>query len=382
MKSRAGEYKINLTGALQYKSFLPKPLPPNPPIELDEEIVHLLSKANRSMGILEGVSRQVPNIDLFVSMYVRKEALLSSQIEGTQATLDDILDPNIEENTNRHVADVINYIRASRYAKKRLEDLPISNRLLKEVHEILMQDVRGGEKNPGEFRRSQNWIGPQGGTLNNAKFVPPNTEDMIEAMSDLEKYVNQEDDMDALVKIGLAHYQFETIHPFLDGNGRIGRLLITLFLIEKKFLSHETLYISYFLKRNRIEYYDRLMEVRIKGNFEQWIKFFLLAVYESAEDAITTIDELVKLHDRNYQIIEKTGRAAKTVRKVFKYLESNPIIDIKKTSTELGISFNAVSNAVNTLIGLGVLKQNERSQRNRVFAYEEYLEIMRRDTFV
>ena len=382
MKSRAGEYKINLTGALQYKSFLPKPLPPNPPIELDEEIVHLLSKANRSMGILEGVSRQVPNIDLFVSMYVRKEALLSSQIEGTQATLDDILDPNIEENTNRHVADVINYIRASRYAKKRLEDLPISNRLLKEVHEILMQDVRGGEKNPGEFRRSQNWIGPQGGTLNNAKFVPPNTEDMIEAMSDLEKYVNQEDDMDALVKIGLAHYQFETIHPFLDGNGRIGRLLITLFLIEKKFLSHETLYISYFLKRNRIEYYDRLMEVRIKGNFEQWIKFFLLAVYESAEDAITTIDELVKLHDRNYQIIEKTGRAAKTVRKVFKYLESNPIIDIKKTSTELGISFNAVSNAVNTLIGLGVLKQNERAQRNRVFAYEEYLEIMRRDTFV
>jgi len=382
MKSRAGEYKINLTGALQYKSFLPKPLPPNPPIELDEEIVHLLSKANRSMGILEGVSRQVPNIDLFVSMYVRKEALLSSQIEGTQATLDDILDPNIEENTNRHVADVINYIRASRYAKKRLEDLPISNRLLKEVHEILMQDVRGGEKNPGEFRRSQNWIGPQGGTLNNAKFVPPNTEDMIEAMSDLEKYFNQEDDMDALVKIGLAHYQFETIHPFLDGNGRIGRLLITLFLIEKKFLSHETLYISYFLKRNRIEYYDRLMEVRIKGNFEQWIKFFLLAVYESAEDAITTIDELVKLHDRNYQIIEKTGRAAKTVRKVFKYLESNPIIDIKKTSTELGISFNAVSNAVNTLIGLGVLKQNERSQRNRVFAYEEYLEIMRRDTFV
>jgi len=382
MKSRAGEYKINLTGALQYKSFLPKPLPPNPPIELDEEIVHLLSKANRSMGILEGVSRQVPNIDLFVSMYVRKEALLSSQIEGTQATLDDILDPNIEENTNRHVADVINYIRASRYAKKRLEDLPISNRLLKEVHEILMQDVRGGEKNPGEFRRSQNWIGPQGGTLNNAKFVPPNTEDMIEAMSDLEKYVNQEDDMDALVKIGLAHYQFETIHPFLDGNGRIGRLLITLFLIEKKFLSHETLYISYFLKRNRIEYYDRLMEVRMKGNFEQWIKFFLLAVYESAEDAITTIDELVKLHDRNYQIIEKTGRAAKTVRKVFKYLESNPIIDIKKTSTELGISFNAVSNAVNTLIGLGVLKQNERAQRNRVFAYEEYLEIMRRDTFV
>ena len=241
MKNRAGEYKPNLSGELQYKSFLPKPLPPNPPIDYDKDIIHILSKANRSLGILEGVSSQVPDVDIFVSMYVRKEALLSSQIEGTQATLDDVLDPNIEENTNRHVADVINYIKASQYGEKRLTDLPITSRLLKEIHEVLMCDVRGSGKNPGEFRRSQNWVGPQGSTLKNAKYVPPNTEDMIEAISDLDKFLNEEDELDPLIKIGLAHYQFETIYPFLDGNGRIGRLLmfkellnndITPFIIE------------------------------------------------------------------------------------------------------------------------------------------------------
>ncbi|MDW7674626.1 MAG: Fic family protein [Bacillota bacterium] len=381
MKNRSGEFKTNLTGELQYKSFFPRPLIPHPPLELDEELVGLLAKANKSIGILEGISSQVPDIDLFVSMYVRKEALLSSQIEGTQATLDDILDPNIEENTNLHVADVINYIKASQYAKERLNTLPISNRLFKEIHEILMQDVRGGEKNPGEFRRSQNWIGPQGSNLKNARYIPPNVEDMIEGMSDLEKFINEEDAMDPLIKSGLAHYQFETIHPFLDGNGRIGRLLITLFLIEKNILSRETLYISYFFKRNRIEYYDRLMEVRLKGNFEQWVKFFLLAVYESAEDAINTINELAKLHDKNYQIIEKLQkRGSETVKKVFKYLESNPIIDIQKTSAALGISYNAVATAVKKLIDLGILRQTENVRRNRVFAYEEYLQILRKDT--
>jgi Fic family protein len=381
MKNRAGEYKTNLTGELQYRSFLPRPLPPIPPIELIEETVNLLSKANRSIGILEGVSRQIPNVELFVSMYVRKEALLSSQIEGTQATLDDILDPNIEENTNQHVADVINYIKASQHASRRLSELPICNRLLKETHEILMQGVRGGEKSPGEFRHSQNWIGPAGGTLRDARYIPPNPEDMIEAMSDLEKFINSEDDIDPLIKIALIHYQFETIHPFLDGNGRIGRLLIALFLIEKKLLSHETLYISYFLKRNRIEYYDRLNDVRTKGNFEQWLRFFLLATYESAQDAITTIDELINLHNRNYEVVNNTGKSAKTVIKVFNYIESSPIIDIKKTSAALRLSFNAVSNAVNKLVELGILKKTENVRRSRVFAYEEYLGILRKDTF-
>lgn len=316
MKGRAGVYRANLSGDLQYQSFIPKPLPPDPPVTFDEKTVALLAKANRSIGILEGISRQIPDIELFVSMCVRKEALLSSQIEGTQATLDDILDPNIEENINRHVEEVINHIKATQYTKARLNKLPICNRLIKEIHKILMSDVRGEERYPGEFRRSQNWIGPVGSTINNAKFIPPAVEDMVEAMSDLEKYINSEDELDILIKNALIHYQFETIHPFLDGNGRIGRLLITLFLIEKKILSHETLYISYFLKRNRIEYYDRLTEVREKGNFEQWIKFFLLAIHESAQDAIKTAHELIHLHDKNYTILKNTGKVTKTSLRV------------------------------------------------------------------
>lgn len=381
MNTRAGEYRINLKGTMEYKSFLPKHLPPNPAIEYDQEMVELLSKANRSVGILQGISSQVPDIDLFVSMYVRKEALLSSQIEGTQATLDDLLDPNLDDNTNLEVEEVINYIRASSYAKQRVKALPISSRLLREIHEILLAGARGSEKNPGEFRRLQNWIGPQGGSLKDARFVPPNVNDMIDAMSDLEIFINQEDALDPLIKIGLVHYQFETIHPFLDGNGRIGRLMINLFLMERKVISYETLYISYFLKRNRIEYYDRLMEVRSKGNFEQWIKFFILAVYESAEDAIQTIEKLVKLNEQNTRLVENNvGRAKKTVKLVLKYLEGHPIIDIKKTSAALDLSYNTVSSAVKQLIDLGILVQTVSGQRNRVFAYEEYLQIMRKDT--
>jgi Fic family protein len=380
MQSRAGEYRTNLSGELQYKSFLPKPLPPKPPVKLDEEASNLLSKANYSIGILEGLSRHLPNIELFVSMYVRKEALLSSQIEGTQATLDDILDPGIDQNTNIHVADVINYIKASQYAAKRLENLPLCSRLLKEVHQILMEDVRGEEKYPGEFRRSQNWIGPAGATLKNARFIPPHPEDMVEAMSDLERFINGKDQLEPLIKIALVHYQFETIHPFLDGNGRIGRLLINLFLIEQKLLNYETLYVSYYLKRNRLEYYDRLMEVRTNGSFEQWVKFLLRAIYESAQDAIQSIEELIKLHDRNADLAKNTGKAAKTVFKVFNYLERSPIIDIKKTSEALGISFNAAANAVSILVSLNILKQTENVQRNRVFAYEEYLQILRKGT--
>jgi len=380
MKNRAGEYKTNLRGDLQYKSFVPKPLPPEPPLELDEEIIGLLSKANRSLGILEGISRRIPNVELFVSMFVRKEALLSSQIEGTQATLDDILDPDIATNTNLNVAEVINYIQASRYAIARLNELPLCNRLLRETHAILMQGLRGGEKTPGEFRRTQNWIGPVGSTLKDARHIPPAPADMIEAMSDLEKYINMDDDLDPLVKIALIHYQFETVHPFLDGNGRIGRLLIVLYLIDKKILSHETLYISYFLKRNRVEYYDRLMEVRNKGNFEQWVKFFLLAMYESAQDAIDTIDQLVELHTKNYEALNQRGKSAKTITRLFNYLEASPIIDIKKTSAELGLSFNTVSKAVKVFMELGILKQTENVRRGRIFAYEDYLGILRKDT--
>ena len=380
MKKRAGEYKKNLSGELQYNSYEPRPLPPSPSIEMDEEIIFLLVKANRTLGILDALSARIPNIDLFVSMYVRKEALLSSQIEGTQATLDDILDPELENNTNSNVADVINYIKAVWYATNRLQELPLCNRLLREIHEVLLEDMRGGEKNPGEFRYSQNWIGPQGSTLKDATYIPPNPEDMEVAMSDLEKFINYEDDLDVFIKIALIHYQFETIHPFLDGNGRIGRLLITLFLREKQLLNYPTLYISYFLKRNRIEYYDRMMDVRLKGTFEQWIKFFLKAIAESAEDAITTIDLLVALNERDYIKVQGVKSSLKTTVKVFEYIKSNPIIAIKKTSTELSISFNTVSKAVNNLMDIGILRQTENASRNRCFAYEDYLAILRKDT--
>ncbi len=380
MDNRAGKYKKNLAGELQYMSFEPKPLPPVPAVKMDTETISLLSSANRNIGILEGLSEQIPNIELFVYMYVRKEALLSSQIEGTQATLDDVLDPKITENKNKDVADVLNYIKASQYALTRLEELPISSRLIKETHKILMKNVRGDERNPGEFRRTQNWIGPAGSTLKTASYIPPNPEDMTQAISDLDKFINMQDEIEPLIKIALIHYQFETIHPFLDGNGRIGRLLINLFLVEKKLLTYETLYISYFFKRNRTEYYDRLMKVRNKGYYEQWVRFFLLAINESAIDSIETIRKMVALHDKNIKLISETGRASKTIFKVFTYLEGNPIIDITKTSIELEMSYNAIANAVESLIDLRILEQTEDVQRNRVFAYEEYLAILRKDT--
>ena len=380
MENRAGTLRKNLTGEAQYQSFVPNPLPPVPPVEIDQDMLTILVKANNAVAALESISSRIPNMGLFVSMYVRKEALMSSQIEGTQATLEDVLDPMIDANANRDVADVVNYIKATEFAVKRLEELPLCNRLIRETHAVLMEDVRGQEKNPGEFRYSQNWIGAPGSTLNNARYIPPHPEDMENAMSDLEKYMNSDDSLDPLIRTALIHYQFETIHPFLDGNGRIGRLLITLFLITQNVLTTPALYISYFLKKNRIEYYDRMMELRKKGTFEQWIRFFLLAVYESAQDAIATIDELTALHDKNTVTISNMGRAAKNAMLVFGYLESNPIIDIRKTAQALGLSFNTASAAVKRLIEAGILIQTENANRNRTFAYEAYLEILRRGT--
>lgn len=380
MKNRAGQFKTNLYGEAAYQSFVPSPLPPSPSIEMTDELVHLLIKANSQLAILESIATRIPDVALFVSMYVRKEALMSSQIEGTQATLEDVLDPLIEANTNRNVADVVNYIKATEFALSRLHELPLCNRLIKETHAVLMEGTRGQEKNPGEFRHSQNWIGGQGSTIKNARYIPPSPDDMSEAMFALEEYINTDDDMDILIRTALIHYQFETIHPFLDGNGRIGRLLITLFLMEKKVLSTPALYISYFLKKNRIEYYDRMTEVRNKGHYEQWVCFFLQALIESAEDATETIDELIALHDKNMALISKMGRAAKSTVQVFGYLEANPIIDISKTSEALGVTFNTVSGAVNRLIDTGILVKTDHVNRNRTFAYEEYLNILRKGT--
>lgn len=380
MDNRAGHLVTNLSGEMAYKSFVPTPLPPKPSIELTEDMINLLIKANSQLAVLESIATRIPNVELFVSMYVRKEALMSSQIEGTQATLEDVLDPMIEANTNRNVADVVNYIKATEFAIKRLNELPLCNRLIKETHAVLMEGVRGQEKSPGEFRRSQNWIGGQGSTLKNARYIPPSPNDMIEAMSDLEKYINADDELDALIRTALIHYQFETIHPFLDGNGRVGRLLITLFLMEKKALSTPALYISYFLKKNRVEYYDRMTEVRAKGNYEQWVTFFLRALLESAEDATATIDELIALHDKNAAVISSMGRAAKNAMLVFEYLESNPIIEIRKTAEALSITFNTASSAIKRLTDAEILVQTTNASRNRTFAYEDYLSILRKGT--
>lgn len=380
MRNKAGYYRTNLSGEAAYKSFVPSSLPPVPAVEMDEMMVKTLVDANKSLAALESIASRIPNIELFISMYVRKEALMSSQIEGTQATLEDVLDPMIENNTNRNVADVVNYIKATEYALNRLHTLPLCNRLIKETHAVLMENVRGQEKNPGEFRHTQNWIGGQGSTLKNARYIPPCPEDMKTAMSDLEKYMNTEDGLDYLIRSALIHYQFETIHPFLDGNGRVGRLLITLFLMDNKVLTTPALYISYFLKKNRIEYYDRMTEVRNKGNYEQWILFFLTAILESSQDAINTIDDLIALHEKNINVINDMGRSRINAKSLFDYLESHPIIDIGKTADALALSFNTVSSAVKRFMDAGILVQTENASRNRTFAYEEYLRILRKGT--
>lgn len=376
--NRSGEFVNNLTGEALYKSFRPTPLPPI--IELDNDLVEKLVTANSELARLDTVAKLIPNIELFISMYVRKEALISSQIEGTQCTLDDILDPTVEENTNLDVLDVINYVNACSYALDRMQELPLCCRFFREIHEKLMEGVRGQEKNPGEFRKSQNWIGPANCSLKDARYIPPNVDDMEQAMSDLEKYINENDNYDPLIRIALIHYQFETIHPFLDGNGRVGRLIILLYLMEKHLLSKPIIYISYFLKKNQIEYYDRISEVRRSGNYEQWIRFFLEAVTAAAKDSYETIEKLAEIHNRNINIIPKTNRKKDNVLALFNYIEQHPIIDINKTAKELKLSYNTVSLAIKKLQGCGILKETTNASRNRIFIYEEYLEILRKDT--
>lgn len=381
MNNRAGCFVTNLPGEMAYQSFRPNPLPPEPPIEMSGELIAKLVDANKKLAALDGLSSRIPNMDLFVSMYVRKEALLSSQIEGTQCTLDDILNPFAEENTNLNVSDVVNYIRAEEFAIERLQTLPLCNRLIKETHAVLMEGVRGQEKSPGEFRYSQNWIGGQGSTLRNARYIPPNPEDMINAMSDLEKYMNREDTLDPLIQAALIHYQFETTHPFLDGNGRVGRLLITLFLMEKKILSTPSLYISYFLKMNRVEYYDRMTQVRKTGDYEQWVLFFLQALSDSAEDAIQTIDRLTEIHNRNAQKFDDlTKRQRTNALRLLLYLEKNPIIDIQKTASALELSYNTVAKNVAFFVDKGILQQTEKAGKAKIYAYTDYLAVLRKDT--
>lgn len=378
MENRAGKTVKNFSGESAYYSFYPQPLPPVPAIEIDSEMLSLITDAHEKTAVLNSVSDRVPNKDLFISMYVRKEAILSSQIEGTQCTLDDVLDPEIDENTNADVSDVVNYVKAINFSTRRLAELPLCNRLIRETHAVLMKSVRGCDKTPGEFRVSQNWIGGAGSTLKNARYIPPNPADMKECISDFEKFMNTEDNTDILVKAALLHYQFETIHPFLDGNGRIGRLLITLFLMQNQAISSPLLYLSYYLKSNRIEYYDRMAEVRKSGNYEQWIKFFLRGVSETAHDATETIDLLTALRLKNEKILAEMQRSSKKLLEFLHYLEQNPIIETKKTAETLNYSYNTVANYILLFCEKGILKQTSKSGKSRIYSYEDYLEILRK----
>jgi hypothetical protein len=382
-KERAGTLKKQLSGEMAYFSFYPSKLPPNPPIDVDSEIIDKLINAHRVLAILDDRATNIPNIDLFISMYVQKEALLSSQIEGTQATLEDIFNPSIDENINAEVDDVVNYIKAAKYAIKRLETLPLCNKLLLETHKILLSGVRGKEKNPGEFRQSQNWIGGAGSTIKTARYIPPDVLSMKESLSDLEKYMNAEAELDDLIRIALIHYQFESIHPFLDGNGRIGRLLIVLYLLEKKVIKTPSLYLSFYLKEHRIEYYDRMSAIRETGDYEQWIKFFLEGIYASGKSAIETANELIALRDKNIRKLRNekyTKRTLETMMKVFHYLEAHPIIDIGKTAEDLSIAYNTVSSAVNRFEKLGILHLVKKQGRNKVYSYKEYIDILKDGT--
>ena len=379
--TRSGGLVQNLSGELAYFSFKPSPLPPVPPLQIDSQTLALLVEANRKVAFLDAISEKIPNLNLFLSMYIRKEALVSSQIEGTQCTLDDVLDPSVRQNANIDVGEVINYISATDFALKRLDDLPLCARLLKETHAILINEGRGSDKTPGKFRTSQNWIGGQGSSLKNARYIPPNVEDMKAALTDLEKYMNSNDSLDPLVQAALIHYQFETIHPFLDGNGRIGRLLITLFLIHKKIISKPVLYISCFLKMNRVEYYDRLGEVRRNGNYEQWASFFLQMVLQTANDAIDSINALEALHKKNISQIEALPvRARENALLLFEYIERKAIVDTSLTARELGLSYNTTAKNIELLRALKILSPSSKNGKASLYSYSEYLDILRKGT--
>lgn len=378
--NRAGTTIQNMTGDAVYRSFRPSPLPPEPALTIDEDMQRLLIDASRQLTMLERFALLIPSTDLFISMYVRKEALLSSQIEGTQCTLEDVLDPELNISANLDAGEVINYVRATQFALEQLQTLPLCNRLLRDTHAVLMEDVRGQEKNPGEFRRSQNWIGPTGCGLKDARYIPPNVDDMTAALDDLEHYINTDTPYPPLIDAALIHYQFETIHPFLDGNGRIGRLLILLYFIEKSLLTKPVIYVSYFLKKNQLEYYDRISEVRRTGNYEQWIRFFLEAVNAAAIDATETIWSLSELHNANLAQLPVSNRQPDNLRRLFDYIEAHPIITLRQTADALALSYNTVAAGVKKLVALGILQETTNASRNRVFAYEDYLAILRQDT--
>ncbi len=371
---RAGSYVSQIGG---YKAFVPKPLPPDPPIQLDSEMILLLSQAAMALGRLDGMSTTLPNVDLFVAMYVNKEAVLSSQIEGTQASLIDVLafeaDAAFPENP-QDIEEVFNYINALNYGLERLDTIPLSLRLIREIHRLLMQGVRGADRYPGEFRTSQNWIGHLGGTMGTAKFVPPSPADMNKALDDLEKFIHEEILLPLLLKVGLVHAQFETIHPFLDGNGRVGRLLITFILCSEGVLRKPLLYLSHFFKAHRLEYYEHLQKIRDEGDWESWLKFFLQGVNEVAREATATANKIVQLREKHRDIIATNfSRSAGSAYQLLEYLYKRPVITANGVAKVTGLSYQNANRLVMKFQELGLLRQMDTYQRNRRFIYSDYL---------
>ena len=376
---RAGRYVRQPTG---YRAFVPKPLPPTPALRQDAELASLLSAADHRLGRLDGVASTLPNPDLFVAMFVHKEAVLSSQIEGTQASLDDVLEFEAgaaSADLPGDVAEAVNYVAAMNYGLERIKELPLSLRLMKEIHKRLLEGARGGEKEPGEFRRSQNWVGPMGTSLTQAMYVPPSVDDMNRAMGDLESFLHDRRPLPPLIKCGLVHSQFETIHPFLDGNGRMGRLLITFLLCQQGILERPLLYLSYFFKRNRIEYYDRLQAVRDTGDWEGWLKFFLRGVIEVSSESAVTVRDILALRGIHTELVQTNLRTANSLR-LLDRLYDRPVTSVSDVAEHLGVTFNAANTLVGKFCDLGLLKETTGGARRRRFAYDPYISLLRAGT--
>jgi len=375
-KHRAGRYVTQPTG---YRAFYPAPLPPVPPVRLAGELHSLLSQADRALGRLDGSIQTLPNPDLFVFMYVRKEAVLSSQIEGTQSSLHDLLAAEahiLSPDRPRDVDEVVNYVAAMNHGLARLDELPVSVRLIKEIHSRLLQGVRGARLTPGELRRSQNWIGPSGCTLNEATFMPPPPHEVPDALGALESFLHSGSELPQLIQIGLAHAQFETIHPFLDGNGRVGRLLITFLLCQREILTKPVLYLSHYFKQHRAEYYEHLQTVRDHGDWEAWLAFFLRGVASVSREATETARRILALReDHRAAVTSGLGRAAGNGHRVLEHLYQRPIMSVADVQSLIGGTYTAANNIVSRLVALGILVEATGYKRNRQFRYQAYIDI-------
>ncbi len=369
---RSGTLVTQLEG---YRAFEPTPLPPSPRLQFDDALLRQLVQANLALGRLDGLASNLPGADLFLSMYVRHEALVSSRIEGTQCTLDDVVAAVLSswQEDSRDVGDVVRYVAALNHGVARLGEMPLSMRLVREMHEVLLRDGRGSEKTPGQFRRTQNWIGPAGCTLADARFVPPPVHVMKDALGDLETFLHDES-LSALLVAGLAHAQFETIHPFLDGNGRTGRLLIALILHDREVLCRPILYLSAYFKEHQREYYRRLTSVREDGDWEGWMAFFLSAVTSSATHAAHTAVEITRIHSIDRELVASSGGNKHDIR-LLDALYSQPIVNVAWVERELDVSKVTANRIVARLESLGILRETTGFARNRRFRYDSYLRI-------